>query len=235
MNIKLDILVFGAHPDDVELGCGGTVIKHVQQELKVGIIDLTRGELGTRGTIETRNQETIKSTKVLGVQLRENMDFKDGLFENNEENKIELIKKIREYKPEIVLTNAPNDRHPDHRRASELTIDACFLSGLEKINTKQEVWRPKHIYHYIQFLNILPDFVVDISEEMEEKLESVLCYKTQFYNPESTESETIISSKDFLESIKYRAKDLGRQSDCEFAEGFISNQNLKVNLLTDLI
>ena len=233
--MKLDILAFGAHPDDIELACSGTILKHLKNGLKVGIIDLTRGELGTRGTVETRNQETINSTKVLGVQLRENMDFKDGLFENNEENKIELIKKIREYRPEIVLTNAPTDRHPDHGRASDLTIDACFLSGLEKIETGRDVWRPKHIYHYIQYNTILPDFVVDITEEMDEKLESVLCYKTQFYNPESKESETIISSEDFLESLRYRARDLGRQSDCKYAEGFISNQTLKINSLKDLI
>ena len=235
MKEKLDILAFGAHPDDIELGCSGTILKHLKNGLKIGIIDLTRGELGTRGTVNTRNQETINSTKVLGVQLRENMDFKDGLFENNEKNKIALIKKIREYRPEIVLTNAPTDRHPDHGRSSELTIDACFLSGLEKIETGQDVWRPKHIYHYIQFNTILPDFVVDITEEMDKKLESVLCYKTQFYNPESKESETIISSEDFLESVKYRARDLGRQSDCKYAEGFISNQTLKVNSLKDLI
>lgn len=235
MKEKLDILAFGAHPDDIELGCAGTILKHLKNGLKIGIIDLTRGELGTRGTVETRNQETINSTKVLGVHLRENMDFKDGFFENNEENKIELIKKIREYRPEIVLTNAPTDRHPDHGRSSDLTIDACFLSGLEKIETGQDVWRPKHIYHYIQFNTILPDFVVDITEEMDKKLESVLCYKTQFYNPESKESETIISSKDFLESVKYRARDLGRQSDCKYAEGFVSNQTLKVNSLKDLI
>ena len=235
MKEKLDILAFGAHPDDIELGCSGTIIKHLKNRLKIGIIDLSRGEFGTRGTLETRNHETIKSTKILGVQLRENMDFKDGFFENNEENKIELIKKIREYRPEIVLTNAPTDRHPDHGRSSDLTIDACFLSGLEKIETGQDVWRPKHIYHYIQFNTILPDFVVDITEEMDKKLESVLCYKTQFYNPESKESETIISSEDFLESVKYRARDLGRQSDCKYAEGFVSNQTLKINSLKDLI
>ena len=233
--MKLDILAIGAHPDDVELGCSGTLIKHLKNGLKVGIIDLTRGELGTRGTSETREEETKNATKILGVEVRENLGLKDGFFEKSEENRIALIQKIRKYQPNIIITNAPSDRHPDHSRASELTIDSCFLSGLEKINTNQEVWRPKHIYHYIQFLNILPDFVVDISLEIEQKLKSVLCYKTQFYNPESTESETIISSKDFLESIKYRAKDLGRQADCEFAEGFISNQNLKVNLLTDLI
>ena len=235
MKEKLDILAFGAHPDDIELGCSGTILKHLKNGLKIGIIDLTRGEIGTRGTVNSRNQETVNSTKVLGVQLRENMDFKDGLFENDEKNKIALIKKIREYRPEIVLTNAPTDRHPDHGRSSDLTIDACFLSGLEKIETGQDVWRPKHIYHYIQFNTILPDFVVDITEEMDKKLESVLCYKTQFYNPDSKESETIISSEDFLESVKYRARDLGRQSDCKYAEGFISNQTLKVNYFTDLI
>ena len=233
--MKLDILVFGAHPDDVELGCAGTILKHIKQGLKVGIIDLTNGELGTRGTSHTRSNETKKATKVLGVHIRENMGFKDGFFENNESNRLNLIKKIRKYQPEIVITNAPSDRHPDHGRASDLTLDSCFLSGLEKINTNQKVWRPKHIYHYIQFNNILPDFVIDISNEMDKKIESVLCYKTQFYNPNSNESETIISSKDFLESIKYRAKDLGRQSNCKYAEGFITNQNLKVNSLTDLI
>ena len=233
--MKLDILVFGAHPDDVELGCAGTIIKHIKQGLKVGIIDLTKGELGTRGTSLTRNEETKKATKVLGVHTRENMGFKDGFFENNENNRLDLIKKIREYQPEIVITNAPSDRHPDHGRASNLVLDSCFLSGLEKIDTHQKVWRPKHIYHYIQFDNILPDFVVDISNEMDKKIESVLCYKTQFYNPNSNESETIISSKDFLDSIKYRAKDLGRQSNCKYAEGFITNQNLRVNSLTDLI
>ena len=233
--MKLDILAFGAHPDDIELACSGTIIKHLKNGLKIGIIDLSRGELGTRGTVNTRNQETINSTKVLGVQLRENMDFKDGLFENNEQNKIALIKKIREYRPEVVLTNAANDRHPDHGRSSDLTLDSCFLSGLEKIETNQKVWRPKHIYHYIQFNTILPDFVIDITEEMDKKLESVLCYKTQFYNPESKESETIISSEDFLESVKYRARDLGRQSDCKYAEGFVSNQTLKINSLKDLI
>ncbi|MAR39391.1 MAG: bacillithiol biosynthesis deacetylase BshB1, partial [Flavobacteriales bacterium] len=167
--------------------------------------------------------------------IRENMNFKDGFFLNNESHRLDIIKKIRKYKPNIVITNAPSDRHPDHGRASDLTIDSCFLSGLEKIDTNQEIWRPKHIYHYIQFNNLLPDFVVDITEEMDKKIESILCYKSQFYNPESNESETIISSKDFLESVKYRAKDLGRQSHCKYAEGFITNQNLKVNSLIDLI
>lgn len=233
--MKLDILVFGAHPDDVELACSGTIIKHINQGLKIGVIDLTKGELGTRGSSETRKKETIEANKVLGISIRENMNFKDGFFLNNESHRLDIIKKIRKYKPNIVITNAPSDRHPDHGRASDLTIDSCFLSGLEKIDTNQEIWRPKHIYHYIQFNNLLPDFVVDITEEMDKKIESILCYKSQFYNPESNESETIISSKDFLESVKYRAKDLGRQSHCKYAEGFITNQNLKVNSLIDLI
>ena len=170
--MKLDILVFGAHPDDVELSCSGTIIKHIKKGLKIGIIDLTRGELGTRGSIETRDKETKNASKILGIQIRENMNFKDGFFENSEKNKIELIKKIRKYKPDIVITNATSDRHPDHGRASNLTIDACFLSGLEKIKTNQKVWRPSHIYHYIQYNNILPDIVVDITNEMEQKLQN---------------------------------------------------------------
>lgn len=233
--MKLDILVFGAHPDDIELGCAGTIIKHIKLGLKVGVIDFTKGELGTRGTEETRGDETKNANKILGLELRENMGFKDGFFVNDEDHKIKLIKKIRQYRPEIVITNAPSDRHPDHGRASDLTIDSCFLAGLEKIETGQEVWRPKHIYHYIQFNTILPDFVVDISEEMDLKIESILCYKTQFFNPNSEETETIISSSDFLESVRYRAMDLGRQSDCKYAEGFITNQTLKVNSLKDLI
>ena len=233
--MKLDILVFGAHPDDVELGCGGTIIKHSQKGSKVGVIDLTRGELGTRGNIKIRDSEMQDSTKIMGVIMRENMNFKDGFFQNDEDHKLKLIRKIRKYRPEIVITNAPTDRHPDHGRSSRLTVDSCFLSGLEKIETNQAIWRPKYIYHYIQFNHLAPDFVIDISDEIDKKIESVLCYKSQFYNPDSKESETIISSKDFLESIRYRAKDLGRQSDCEYAEGFISNQILKIESLNSLV
>jgi len=233
--MKLDILIFGAHPDDVELGCGGSIIKHVENGSKIGIIDLTRGELGTRGNKLTRNLETKNATKTLGIHIRENMNFKDGFFKNNQENKISLVKKIRKYQPNIVITNAPSDRHPDHGRSSQMTIEACFLSGLDKIDTDQEIWRPKNIYHYIQFNNLQPDFVIDITNQMDSKIESILCYKSQFYNPMSNEKETIISSKDFLESIKYRAQDLGRQSNCKYAEGFISNQSLKLEFLDHLI
>ena len=232
--IKLDILVFGAHPDDVELGCGGTIIKEVRSGKKVGIIDLTRGELGTRGTAESRDEETKKATAIMGVAIRENMNFKDGFFKDNEDHKLALIKKIRQYSPEIVITNALSDRHPDHPRGSQITIDACFLAGLEKIETGQQTWRPRAIYHYIQFNNLTPDIVVDISNQMDLKIKAVKAYKTQFYNPDSKESETIISSKDFLESVKYRAQDLGRQSNCKYAEGFIAHQLPKVDSLLEI-
>ena len=233
--MKLDVLVFGAHPDDVELGCGGTVIKEVQAGKKVGIIDLTRGELGTRGTAEIRDSETKTATEIMGVAFRENMDFKDGFFKDDEQHKLALIEKIRKYQPEIVITNAVSDRHPDHGRGSEITVDACFLSGLEKIETGQEIWRPKAIYHYIQFNDIKADIVVDISNQMDLKLDAVKAYSTQFFNPESKESETIISSKEFLDSVTYRAKNLGRQSNCGYAEGFIAHQLPKVNSLLEIV
>ncbi|MFQ3332155.1 MAG: bacillithiol biosynthesis deacetylase BshB1 [Flavobacteriales bacterium] len=232
--MKLDILVFGAHPDDVELGCGGTVIKEVKAGKKVGIIDLTRGELGTRGTAETRTSETKLATEIMGVAVRENMDFKDGFFKDDEQHKLALIEKIRKYQPEIVITNAVSDRHPDHGRGSEITVDACFLAGLEKIETGQKVWRPKAVYHYIQFNNLTPDVVVDISAEMGEKLQAVKAYSTQFFNPGSKESETIISSQGFLDSVSYRAQDLGRQVNCEYAEGFLAHQMPKVDSLLDI-
>ncbi len=233
--MKLDILVFGAHPDDVELGCGGTVIKEVQNGKKVGIIDLTRGELGTRGTIETRDAETKVATEIMGVTIRENMDFKDGFFKDDEQHKLALIKKIREYRPDIVITNAVSDRHPDHSRSSQITVDSCFLSGLEKIETGQEIWRPKGVYHYIQFNNLIPDIIVDITKQMEAKLLAVKAYTTQFFNADSKERETIISSQGFLDSVSYRAKDLGRQSNCEYAEGFLVYQMPKVDSLLDTI
>jgi len=232
--MKLDILVFGAHPDDVELGCGGTIIKEVQRGKKVGIIDFTRGELGTRGNFKIRDVETQKATKLMGVKMRKNLNFKDGFFKNDDEHKLVLIKEIRKYQPEIVITNAPSDRHPDHARASEITINACFLSGLEKIITNQKVWRPKSIYHYIQFNNLKPDLVIDISQQMDLKIKVVKAYESQFFNPKSKESETIISSKDFLDSVSYRSKDLGRQSGCEYAEGFLVNQLVKIDSLLDI-
>ena len=232
--MKLDILVFGAHPDDVELACGGTIIKEVQSGRNVGIIDLTRGELGTRGTSDIRNMETKKATDIMGVAYRDNMNFKDGFFKDDESHKIALIRKIREYRPEVVITNAVSDRHPDHSRSSQISVDACFLSGLEKIDTGQEKWRPRSIFHYIQFNNLTPDFVIDISEQMELKLQAVNSYSSQFYNPKSKESDTIISSASFLESVSYRAKDLGRQSNCNYAEGFIAHQFPRVRSVLDI-
>ena len=231
--MKLDILVFGAHPDDVELGCGGTIIKEVQNGKKVGVIDLTSGELGTRGNAAVRNEESKRATEIMGVVFRENMHFKDGFFKDDEEHKLALIRKIRKYQPEIIITNAPSDRHPDHSRASQITIDAAFLSGLEKIETNQHIWRPKAIYHYIQFNHLSPDFVVNISKQFDLKMEAVVSYTTQFYNPDSDEPDTIISTKDFLDSVSYRAKDLGRQSGCDYAEGFISHQLLRIDSLLD--
>ena len=240
--MKLDILAIGAHPDDVELGCSGTLFNEIKSGKKVGILDLTRGELGTRGTAETRDKESDAAAKILGVHLRENLGFADGFFINDKKHQIELIKVIRKYKPEIVLCNAIEDRHIDHAKGSQLVSDACFLSGLVKIDTKcddyddcwQEPWRPKHVYHYIQWKNIEPDFVVDISNSIDKKMESVLAYKTQFYNPNSDEPETLISSKNFTDSVKYRARDLGRLVGVEYGEGFTTERYPAVDSIFDL-
>ena len=234
MATKLDVLAFGAHPDDVELGCGATIAKHVSVGKKVGIIDLTRGELGTRGSADIRDLEAAKSANILGVKLRKNMNFKDGFFTNDEEHQLELVKVIREYQPNIILCNAVYDRHPDHSKGSELVSTACFLSGLRKIETGQEVWRPKAVYHYIQFKNIDPDFVVDVSDFMEQKVAAVEAFSSQFYNPDSNEPDTIISSQGFLDSVRYRAADLGRLSGVDYAEGFTVEKPPIVNLLEEL-
>lgn len=238
--MKLDILAIGAHPDDVELGCSGTIYKEVKNGKKVGIIDLTQGELGTRGTAETRAQESELAASILGVEIRENLKFADGFFTNDKEHQLAVIKKIRQYKPEVVLCNAIDDRHIDHGKGSKLVSDACFLSGLIKIETqdesgnKQEAWRPKFVYHYIQWKHIEPDFVVDISNYIDEKMESVLAYSTQFYDPKSDEPETPISSKNFTDSVKYRARDLGRLVGVEYAEGFTTERYPAVNSIFDL-
>jgi bacillithiol biosynthesis deacetylase BshB1 len=224
--MKLDILAIGAHPDDVELGCGALLAKEVSKDKKVGIIDLTRGELGTRGTAETRDTESFNSAKILGIHSRYNMQFADGFFTNDKKHQIEIVKMIRFYKPEIVICNAVEDRHIDHSKGSKLVSDACFLSGLRKIetldkeNNKQDAWRPKAVYHYIQWQDLEPDIVVDVSGYMDKKMEAVLAYKTQFYDPKNNEPETPISSKNFTDSIKYRARNLGRLVGVEYAEGF---------------
>ncbi len=237
--MKLDILAFGAHPDDVELGCSGTIAKEVSLGKKVGIIDLTRGELGTRGSVEIRNSESAKASEILGVVVRENLDMRDGFFVNDEAHQLKVIEMIRKYQPEIVLCNAITDRHIDHGKGSKLVSDACFLSGLRQIKTElngeaQEAWRPKVVYHYIQWQNIEPDFVVDISEFMDKKMDSVLAYGSQFYDPNSKEPVSPITSKNFLDSVKYRAQDLGRLVGVEYAEGFTTERYLAVNSLGDL-
>ncbi|UQB68363.1 bacillithiol biosynthesis deacetylase BshB1 [Epilithonimonas zeae] len=227
--MKCDFLAIGAHPDDVELGCGGTIIKLISEGKTISVIDLTEGELGTRGTAETRAEEAAAAAKILGISSRENLKLKDGFLNNSEEYQLKIVEKIRKYRPEIVLANAIDDRHPDHAKAAKLVSDACFLSGLKKIETfedgqPQEVWRPKHIFHYIQWKNVVPEFVIDISGFMEQKVEACLAYKTQFYNPESNEPITPIATKDFLESLTYRAQDLGRLSGVEYAEGFTTEK-----------
>jgi len=239
--MKLDILAIGAHPDDVELGCGATIAKEIANGKKVGILDLTRGELGTRGTAETRDIESEDAAKILGVALRTNMDFADGFFVNNEKHQLELIKMIRKYRPEIVICNAVEDRHIDHAKGSKLVSDSCFLSGLLKIDTKhedsdewQEPWRPKQVYHYIQWKNLEPDIVVDVTDFIDLKMKAVLAYKTQFYDPKSDAPETPISSKNFTDSIIYRARDLGRLVGVEYGEGFTVERYPAVDSLFDL-
>jgi bacillithiol biosynthesis deacetylase BshB1 len=237
--MKVDILAFGAHPDDVELGCGGTLAKEVSLGKKVAIIDLTRGELGTRGSVPIRDTEAAQGAAILGVTIRENLNFRDGFFLNDEAHQLEVIKMIRKYQPEVVLCNAIKDRHIDHGKGSQLVSDACFLSGLTKIETKydgqaQKAWRPKRVYHYIQWVNIEPHFAVDISGFMTHKLNAVQAYASQFFNPNADEPETPISSVNFSDSITYRARDLGRLIGVEHAEGFTVERCLAVNSLADL-
>ncbi len=237
--MKLDILAIGVHPDDVELSASGTILKHISLQKKVGILDLTRGELGTRGNATLRTQEATKAAEILGVSIREQLDMADGFFENNEENQRKIIEIIRKYQPEIILCNAITDRHPDHGRAAKLTADACFYSGLVKIktfenNTLQTAWRPKAVYHYIQDNFVEPDFVVDITDFMDKKMESILAYSSQFFNPTSTEPETPISTKNFMESVKSKNNIFGRAINCNYAEGFTVNRYIGVENLFDL-
>ena len=225
--MKIDILAIGAHPDDVELGCSGTIAKEISNNKKVGILDLTKGELGTRGSAEIREKEANEAAKILNVAFRENLNFKDGFFKNDEEHQLRLIQAIRKYKPDIILCNAIDDRHIDHPRAAKLVIDSCFLSGLKKVvttydNKEQEPWRPVNIFHYIQWKSLKPDFVVDISNQFKTKIKAVKAFKSQFYNENEPVHNTPISTKNFLDSIEYRARDLGRLTNVDYAEGFIS-------------
>jgi len=238
--MKADILAFGAHPDDVELGCGGTIAKEIAAGKTVVIVDLTRGELGTRGSAEIRDKESAQAARILGVAARENLRMADGFFVNDREHQMKVIQMVRKYRPEIVLCNAVTDRHIDHPKGSKLVSDACFLSGLIRIETeldgqKQEAWRPKEVYHYIQWHHIKPDVVVDITGFNEIRKEAILAYSSQFYDPNSDLPETPIATKNFLESLDYRARDLGRIIGTEYAEGFTSERHVAVKYLSDLI
>lgn len=239
--MKVDILAFGAHPDDVELSCSGILLSHAAKGKTFGLIDLTEGELGTRGTAEIRKAESTKAAKILGASFRENLGLQDGFFQIDEASLRKVVYSIRKYRPEIVLCNAPNDRHPDHGKGHELVKQACFLAGLRRIITHdkkqqiQEPWRPKMIFGYIQFYALSPDIIVDISTLMDSKIESVKAYKSQFYDPSSNEPQTVISSKKFLENIRERASDLGRLIGTDYAEGLMVVRTPGISDLFQLI
>jgi N-acetylglucosamine malate deacetylase 1 len=225
MNEKLDILAFAAHPDDVEISAGGTVVRLVSEGKRVGIVDLTRGELGTRGSAELRAKEAQASGKILGLSARVNLDLGDGFFTNDKSNQLLLIAQIRRFRPEIVMCNALSDRHPDHAKGAKLAADACFLSGLSKIETKfegnlQEAWRPRLVIHYIQDYDRQPDFVFDITAYFENKMAAIQAFSSQFYDPESAEPETPISKSNFFEMLRGRAISHGRPAGFDLAEGF---------------
>ena len=235
MAIKLDILAFAAHPDDVELSCSGTLFHHIAKGKKVGIIDLTRGELGTRGSAELRDLEAANSSKIMGVHARENLGMADGFFEDNKENQLKIIEMVRKYQPELVLANSVNDRHIDHGRAAELVHKACFLSVLAKIETGDlKSWRPKRVMHYIQDYFMQPDAVVDITPWFEKKKECILAFSSQFYNPESKEPETPISSASFFQFLEARSREMGRLIGVEYGEGFVSKTPLHLKDLTGI-
>lgn len=238
--MKLDILAFGVHPDDVELGCSGTLMAAMAEGKKVGIIDLTRGELGTRGTAETRKTEAANAAALMGITVRENLGLADGFFQQNEESLRKVIAVIRKYQPGIILANALEDRHPDHGRSAKLVADAAFLAGLRKIETSQdgqpqEAWKPNYVFHYIQDRFIEPSFVVDITPYMDKKIAAVLAYTTQFFNPDLDEPQTYISSPQFLETVKARALMLGKRIGVGFAEGFCTEKTVGVKSLDAFI
>lgn len=238
--MKVDILAIGVHPDDVELSCAGTLLKHIALGKTVGILDLTLGELGTRGNSELRTKEALAAAKILGVSYRKQLTLKDGFFENNQLNLIPIIEIIRHTQPEIVIANAISDRHPDHGRAAKLTADACFYSGLLKINTtynkqQQTAWRPKALYHYIQDYYIEPDFVIDVTNFIEKKFEAINAFESQFFNPNSKEPVTPISGENYLDFVKSKMNVFGRAIGSQYAEGFIKSRTIGVNNLFDLI
>ena len=237
--MKLDILIFAAHPDDAELGCAGTILKHIALGYKVGIVDLTKGELGTRGTPQTRLEESASAAKILNLSARENLGFADGFFSDSQEECLKIIEQIRYFQPDIVICNSPQDRHPDHGKGNNLIVKASFLSGLRKIETTyndiiQEPWRAKNIYSYIQDQYIKPDFVIDVSPFWETKKESIYAYKSQFWDPESSEPASYISSLEFIEFIEARSKEMGHSIGVKHGEGFIKHSQLAVNNLFDI-
>ncbi len=235
-NMQVDILAIGAHPDDVELSCSGTLIKHIALGKTVGILDLTLGEMGTRGNAEIRTQEAMKAAKIIGEKFRKQLNLGDCFFENNKENQLEIIKVIREHKPQIVLCNAIEDRHPDHGRAAKLVADACYYSGLSKIETAgQEAWRPKAVYHYIQDNFIHPHFVIDVTAQAEKKREAIMAFSSQFYNPSSKEPQTPISSPEFLETLFSKMSIWGRAIGVRYAEGFTTSRYPGVENIFDLL
>lgn len=239
--MKLDVLAIGSHPDDVELGCSGTLINEIKRGKKAGIIDLTQGELGTRGTIETRYQEAADAAKIMGISVRENLKMRDGFFINDEAHQLQLVKAIRKYRPEVVIGNILEDRHPDHGRGGWLIYDACFLSGLRQVKTtddhgkEQEKWRPKMLLHYIQDRFYEPDVIVDVSDVWEQRMESIKAYKTQFYDPNSTEPQSYLSNPDFLDAIVARARLLGKRIGVKYAEGFLSKKSIGITNLDALV
>ena len=241
--MKLDILAIGVHPDDVELGCSGTLITEIRRGKKVGILDLTQGELGTRGTVETRYAEAALASKIIGASLRENLKMRDGFFRNDEEHQLQLISAIRTYRPEIVIGNILSDRHPDHGRAGQLISASCFLSGLSKIASAdsegrpQEKWRPKYVFQYIQDWYHEPDFLIDISEVFEQRMQSILAYSTQFHTEAGDGSgpQTYISTPDFIESVIARARMLGKRIGVKYAEGFLSEKRIGLANLDALV
>lgn len=238
--LKLDILVLAVHPDDAELGCAGTLLKHMAMGHRCGIVDLTRGELGTRGSAEIRAEEAARAAAILGLAVRDNLGIPDGFFQNTPEYQLKVIEAIRRYQPEIVITNAYHDRHPDHGRSSDLVEASCFLSGLRKIETwnngqPQEAWRPKQVLHFVQDTYMKPDVVVDITDYMDKKIESVMAYGSQFYNPDwKNEPQTYISTPDFVVNVEARAREFGRSIQVKYAEGFTSRKILGVDNLFDL-
>lgn len=238
--MKLDILAFGAHPDDVELGCAGALILAVAEGKKVGVVDLTQGELGTRGTVETRKEEAETASRIIGLAARENLHMRDGFFLNDEVHQMKVISCIRKYRPDIVLCNAPEDRHPDHGRAAKLLSESCFYAGVAKIKTQhngleQDSWRPKNVFNYIQDRLLQPDFVIDVTKVFDRKLDAIKAYATQFYNPDITGPETYISTPAFLDTFIGRHKLWGKSIGVNYAEGFLTDKLIGVRSLSDLI